>query len=69
MIYSPLSSEWVESEIPKSISGRDSCGTASAREAEALSAAWRPWRAYAVMHLWHSLPSPSRPRKDAHDAP
>ena len=25
----------------------------SEREAAALSQAWRPWRAYAVMHLWH----------------
>jgi len=32
-------------------------GTRSAREAEALSAPWRPFRAYAVLHLWtaHSL--------------
>jgi AraC family transcriptional regulator, regulatory protein of adaptative response / DNA-3-methyladenine glycosylase II len=27
-------------------------GTASARSAEARAEAWRPWRAYAVMHLW-----------------
>jgi AraC family transcriptional regulator of adaptative response / DNA-3-methyladenine glycosylase II len=25
------------------------------REALAASEAWRPWRAYAVMHLWKSL--------------
>lgn len=25
----------------------------SEREAEARSQAWRPWRAYAVLHLWH----------------
>ncbi len=25
----------------------------SERETAALSQAWRPWRAYAVMHLWH----------------
>ena len=24
------------------------------RQIEARSAAWRPWRGYAVMHLWHS---------------
>jgi AraC family transcriptional regulator of adaptative response / DNA-3-methyladenine glycosylase II len=23
------------------------------RETEARSQAWRPWRAYAVLHLWH----------------
>ncbi|TAG01622.1 MAG: DNA-3-methyladenine glycosylase 2 family protein [Betaproteobacteria bacterium] len=25
------------------------------READALAEAWRPWRSYAVMHLWRSL--------------
>jgi AraC family transcriptional regulator of adaptative response / DNA-3-methyladenine glycosylase II len=25
------------------------------RAAAAVSEAWRPWRAYAVMHLWNSL--------------
>ena len=27
-------------------------GVTTAARAEAASAAWRPWRAYAVMHLW-----------------
>ncbi len=27
-------------------------GVRSAREAEARAEAWRPWRAYAAMHLW-----------------
>jgi AraC family transcriptional regulator of adaptative response / DNA-3-methyladenine glycosylase II len=30
-------------------------GTRNAREALAAAEAWRPWRAYAVMHLWNSL--------------
>lgn len=30
----------------------------SGRQADARSQAWRPWRAYAVLHLWH-LSSPS----------
>ena len=30
----------------------------TARAAEARSHAWRPFRAYAVMHLWHSLGEP-----------
>jgi AraC family transcriptional regulator of adaptative response / DNA-3-methyladenine glycosylase II len=25
------------------------------READAIAEAWRPWRSYAVMHLWRSL--------------
>ncbi len=30
-------------------------GTTDARRALAAGEAWRPWRAYAVMHLWQSL--------------
>lgn len=30
-------------------------GAASPREAEARSARWRPWRSYAVLHLWTGL--------------
>lgn len=30
-------------------------GRIPAAEVEALSASWRPWRAYAAMHLWASL--------------
>ncbi len=29
------------------------------READALAEAWRPWRSYAVMHLWKSLEQPN----------
>jgi AraC family transcriptional regulator of adaptative response / DNA-3-methyladenine glycosylase II len=29
-------------------------GPVSAKDALALAEAWRPWRAYAVMYLWHS---------------
>lgn len=28
------------------------------READAMAEAWRPWRSYAVMHLWKSLETP-----------
>jgi AraC family transcriptional regulator, regulatory protein of adaptative response / DNA-3-methyladenine glycosylase II len=34
-------------------------GAASPRGALAASEKWRPWRAYAVMHLWNSLAAPS----------
>jgi AraC family transcriptional regulator of adaptative response / DNA-3-methyladenine glycosylase II len=30
-------------------------GVKSAKEAEARAEAWRPWRAYAAMHLWNQL--------------
>lgn len=35
-----------------------------AREAEAASQAWKPWRSYAVLRAWASLPSPA-PKKIA----
>jgi AraC family transcriptional regulator of adaptative response / DNA-3-methyladenine glycosylase II len=38
----------------------------SAPAASALSESWRPWRSYAVMHLWASLP-PARPRAPRKD--
>ena len=31
---------------------RRALGVATAREAEARAEAWRPWRAYALVHLW-----------------
>jgi AraC family transcriptional regulator, regulatory protein of adaptative response / DNA-3-methyladenine glycosylase II len=34
-------------ELPNTAKGQ--------READALAEAWRPWRSYAVMHLWKSL--------------
>jgi AraC family transcriptional regulator of adaptative response / DNA-3-methyladenine glycosylase II len=30
-------------------------GETGARQVLAAGEAWRPWRAYAVMHLWQSL--------------
>jgi AraC family transcriptional regulator of adaptative response / DNA-3-methyladenine glycosylase II len=35
---------------------RRALGVTSAARAEAKSTAWRPWRAYAVMHLWKGNP-------------
>ena len=31
---------------------------ASQKQLQALSQAWRPWRAYATHYLWNSLPRP-----------
>jgi AraC family transcriptional regulator, regulatory protein of adaptative response / DNA-3-methyladenine glycosylase II len=35
----------------------------SARELDKRAENWRPWRAYAAMHLWAMLPSPKRKTK------
>lgn len=48
----------------------DEAGRPSAKALEARSAAWRPWRAYAVLHLWAhdaartaALPRPPKTRR------
>ena len=46
-------------------------GVRAEREAETRSQAWRPWRAYAVLALWNTLPPPGRakPPPQVSDAP
>ena len=46
---------WPDAFPAADIAVRKALGGVSAREAERLSAPWRPWRAYAVLHLWTSL--------------
>ena len=36
-------------------------GVTDAARVRAVGEAWRPWRAYATMHLWRSLSTPARP--------
>ena len=43
---------WPDAFPKEDIAVRKTLGGVSAREAEALSQAWRPWRSYAVMHVW-----------------
>ena len=43
---------WPDAFPKEDIAVRKRLGDVSAREADALSQAWRPWRSYAVMHLW-----------------
>jgi len=44
---------------------RRAAGGCSARELEAVSQAWRPWRSYAVMLLWQSPHGPSAASRTA----
>ena len=37
-------------------------GESSGKHALARADAWRPWRAYAVLHLWKSLEQPASPK-------
>ena len=43
---------WPDAFPKEDIVVRKTLGGVSPREAEALSQAWRPWRSYAVMHMW-----------------
>ncbi len=38
--------------LPGDLVLRRALGVATAREAEARAAGWRPWRGYALLHLW-----------------
>jgi AraC family transcriptional regulator of adaptative response / DNA-3-methyladenine glycosylase II len=43
---------WPDAFPKEDIAVRNSLGGVSGNEAEALSQRWRPWRSYAVLHLW-----------------
>ncbi len=43
---------------------RKALGGVTPAVAEALSAPWRPWRAYATLHLWRGQPAEPDPRGD-----
>jgi AraC family transcriptional regulator of adaptative response / DNA-3-methyladenine glycosylase II len=43
---------WPDAFPKEDIAVRNNLGGVTAREAEERSQAWRPWRSYAVMHIW-----------------
>ena len=43
---------WPDAFPKEDIAVRNRLGGISAKEAEARSQSWRPWRSYAVMHIW-----------------
>jgi len=45
---------WPDAFPKEDIAVRNNLGGVTARQAEEMSQAWRPWRSYAVLHLWHS---------------
>lgn len=46
---------WPDAFPKEDIAIRNSLGRVSAAEAEARSQQWRPWRSYAVMHIWQRV--------------
>jgi AraC family transcriptional regulator of adaptative response / DNA-3-methyladenine glycosylase II len=54
---------WPDAFPKEDIAVRNNLGGVSAGEAERLSQPWRPWRSYAVMHVW-SMGKPAAPAAD-----
>lgn len=52
---------WPDAFPKEDIAVRNNLGGVSAKQAEELSVPWRPWRSYAVMHIWKSLKPEQRP--------
>ena len=45
---------WPDAFPKEDIALRNRLGGITAKQAEAMSQAWRPWRSYAVLHVWNS---------------
>jgi AraC family transcriptional regulator of adaptative response / DNA-3-methyladenine glycosylase II len=48
---------WPDAFPKEDIAVRNNLGGVSARQADAMSQAWRPWRSYAVLHIWKNAGS------------
>ncbi len=44
---------WPDAFPPGDVAVRNNLGGVSARRADEMSEAWRPWRSYAVLHIWN----------------
>jgi AraC family transcriptional regulator of adaptative response / DNA-3-methyladenine glycosylase II len=53
---------WPDAFPKEDVAVRNNLGGVSPKEAETLSQAWRPWRSYAVMHVWSMAPQPRSTR-------
>jgi len=47
-------SRWPDAFPTGDIGVRNNLGGVSAKQADEMSQAWRPWRSYAVMHIWNN---------------
>jgi AraC family transcriptional regulator of adaptative response / DNA-3-methyladenine glycosylase II len=50
---------WPDAFPKEDIAVRKNLGGVTAKDAERLSQAWRPWRSYAVMHVWAMSHAPA----------
>lgn len=46
---------WPDAFPKEDIAVRNNLGGVTAKEAEEISQIWRPWRSYAVLHIWKNL--------------
>jgi AraC family transcriptional regulator of adaptative response / DNA-3-methyladenine glycosylase II len=53
---------WPDAFPKEDIAVRNNLGGVTPKQAEAMSQAWRPWRSYAVLHIWNNPPPRARPR-------
>lgn len=51
---------WPDAFPKEDLAVRNNLGGVTAKQAEAMSQAWRPWRSYAVLHIWTSSQRPRR---------
>jgi hypothetical protein len=50
-----LTERWPDAFPKEDIAVRRALGGVTPAQADAMSQAWRPWRGYALLHLWSSL--------------
>jgi len=51
---------WPDAFPKEDIAIRNNLGGVTAKQAEEMSQVWRPWRSYAVLHIWRNPGPPSR---------
>jgi AraC family transcriptional regulator of adaptative response / DNA-3-methyladenine glycosylase II len=51
---------WPDAFLKEDIAVRNNLGSVSAKQAEEMSQAWRPWRSYAVLHIWNNPLHPAK---------
>jgi AraC family transcriptional regulator of adaptative response / DNA-3-methyladenine glycosylase II len=59
---------WPDAFPKEDVAVRNNLGGVTASEAEALSQGWRPWRSYAVMHIWGMRAGTPRPKGNRDEA-
>ena len=50
---------WPDAFPKEDVAVRNALGGVRSSEAEGIAEAWRPWRSYATLHLWHTAGDPA----------